>query len=582
MKNIYWEEKIDIFDFAFQEIVDVNTGVLYGVEALLRNYKEAGFDSISSVFERAYSENYLYTLDLKLREKAIKKFKTIRFYEDIKLFYNLDNRVLEMPNFTFGNTEEILSEYNVKKTSLCFEISEKHKFNNAAGINNVLTTYKNQGYNIAIDDFGSGFSNLQKLYHIEVDVLKIDRFFINEVEKKMKKRLFLNSIINLVHSLGGIVVAEGVETEEEMDICQKLGCDLVQGYYIHRPTRDVDKINFEHKSLRRNQEIKEYISEDRKIVEANLIHMSPVNIAENMTNILAKLKEEGNADIIPIVDKQNRPLGLISEEGIKSYLLSPYGKEVLMRKNIKELMQKAFVADISVTVDKLIEIFSIDSEVEVVIITKNGEYKGYINKSATIKIISEKKIVEARSQNPLTKLAGNILICDYIEKTLDDLEYSYAYAYFDFNDFKSFNDKYGFKRGDMAIITFSEILKENSTKFNNFIGHIGGDDFFLGIKYFNSENFDDVFLKISRIKNNFEERVKNLYDEEDLARGYIKGQDRRGLKKNIPIMTVSTVILQVPRVRASYEVEEVSSLIFHLKKSAKKIGDSIVCASLVV
>jgi EAL domain-containing protein (putative c-di-GMP-specific phosphodiesterase class I) len=71
--NIDWESKIEILDFAFQEIIDVNTGMLYGVEALLRNYREAGFESICSVFDMAYNQNYLYSLDLKLREKAIKK-----------------------------------------------------------------------------------------------------------------------------------------------------------------------------------------------------------------------------------------------------------------------------------------------------------------------------------------------------------------------------------------------------------------------------------------------------------------------------------------------------------------------------
>ncbi len=101
-----WEEIIKILDFAFQPIIDSNTGRLYGVEALLRNYKEAGFESINLVFDRAYEDNYLYSLDLKLREKVIEKYRKISFCNDIKLFYNLDNRVLEMPNFSMGNTVE--------------------------------------------------------------------------------------------------------------------------------------------------------------------------------------------------------------------------------------------------------------------------------------------------------------------------------------------------------------------------------------------------------------------------------------------------------------------------------------------
>ena len=235
-----WEEIIGVLDFAFQPIIDSHTGRLYGVEALLRSYNEAGFDSIGQVFDTAYEENYLYSLDLKLREKVIEKFKEIKFCNDIKLFYNLDNRVLEMPNFSLGNTELILAKYGINKSVITFEISEKHRFNNIIGINNMLSIYKDQGYNIAIDDFGSGFSNLQKLFHIEVDVLKIDRFFISDIEKSSKKRLFVNNIVNLVHSIGGIVVAEGVETESEYQICKKIGCDLIQGFGFGAPMSSKD------------------------------------------------------------------------------------------------------------------------------------------------------------------------------------------------------------------------------------------------------------------------------------------------------------------------------------------------------
>ena len=105
-----------------------------------------------------------------------------------------------MPNFSMGNTEKIIEKFGMNKNSFIFEISEKHNFKNISSINNLLTVYKERGYNIAIDDFGSGYSNLQKLFHIEVDILKIDRFFINEIDKSSKKKVFLASIVNLVHS----------------------------------------------------------------------------------------------------------------------------------------------------------------------------------------------------------------------------------------------------------------------------------------------------------------------------------------------------------------------------------------------
>jgi EAL domain-containing protein (putative c-di-GMP-specific phosphodiesterase class I) len=242
MNNIPWNSKLEILDFAFQPIISSDSGKIYGVEALLRNTSEAGFKTIDDVFNSAYEDGSLYTLDLMLREKAMKKFKQIKFYKNIKMFYNLDNRVLEMPNFSMGRTEILLNENNIEKSSFCFEISEKYKFNKIEDVNDMLSVYKSEGYNIALDDFGSGFSNLQKLYHFDINLLKIDRFFVKDVQHNSRKRIFLENIINLVHTLGGLVVAEGVETEEEFQVCRMLGCDLLQGYYIQRPTQEMSEI----------------------------------------------------------------------------------------------------------------------------------------------------------------------------------------------------------------------------------------------------------------------------------------------------------------------------------------------------
>lgn len=578
-----WEEIIKILDFAFQPIIDSNTGRLYGVEALLRNYKEAGFESINLVFDRAYEDNYLYSLDLKLREKVVEKYRKISFCNDIKLFYNLDNRVLEMPNFSMGNTELILAKYGIKKSVMTFEISEKHRFNNIVNINNMLSIYKEQGYNIAIDDFGSGFSNLQKLFHIEVDVLKIDRFFISDIEKSSKKRLFVNNIVNLVHSIGGIVVAEGVETQEEFLVCKKIGCDLIQGYYIGYPTLDIKEIKEEYDFVNEfSKGYKEYITEDRKLIEEHIIGVPCLYLDSGVDRVLKMLKENKKLEFIPILDIQDRPVGVIKENDIKNYLLSPYGKELLKRKTIKDLIEKPLVSDVNITVDKLIELFSLEENLDEIILTEFGKYRGVLNKSAIIKIISEKKIVEARNQNPLTKLAGNIMISDYIQNTLETIEETYAYVYFDFNNFKSFNDKYGFKKGDEIILLFSEILRENSMKSSSFIGHIGGDDFFLGIRYLKNDSFEDIYKKIYKIGEEFKEAVKIYYSCDEVKTGFISAPDRRGIIRNIPLLSTAIVILEAPKGRVRYGIEDVSHLIFKLKKEAKAQGDFIVAATLML
>lgn len=171
--------------YAFQPIVNIYTGKVFAFEVLIRNTKEAGFKSISEVFDRAYKQDILYTLDIQLRKIAFKKFSKISFYKNIKIFYNLDNRIALMKNFKPGRTKKIAEDLHMGYENVCFEISEKNEgvFSDDNMNNAAIEIYQNQNYKIAIDDFGTGFSGLKMLYSIKPDFLKIDRFFISDIHK---------------------------------------------------------------------------------------------------------------------------------------------------------------------------------------------------------------------------------------------------------------------------------------------------------------------------------------------------------------------------------------------------------------
>ncbi len=244
-----WIDHLDRLKIAFQPIVSLHSGKIYGVEALLRGVEEIGFDSIGDFFDQAYSLNILYTVDLLLREKVIKKFTTLPHYLNLKLFINLDNRLLAMPNFSAGNTAKLLNKYRLPKEAICFEISERHEISNPLLFEEILCHYKQEHYSIAIDDFGVGVSGYQMLYRSTPDIIKIDRFFLESICKDQKKKILVQSIVNLARQLGITVIAEGVETETEMLVSKELGCHLVQGYFIQRPTLELEEIGIEYKQV---------------------------------------------------------------------------------------------------------------------------------------------------------------------------------------------------------------------------------------------------------------------------------------------------------------------------------------------
>jgi len=232
-----------LLDFAFQPIVDIETQEIYAVEALLRNVEKLGYSSVHQFFDTAYNYGLLYALDLILREKAVKKFTQLDNYGAIKLFYNLDNRLLEMKDYASGNTEAILKEFNLDKSALCFEISERHEvIKERSEFLHILEHYKKEGFCLAIDDFGVGFSGFKLLYEFTPDVIKIDRFFLNGICEDRKKRIIVEHIIQLARELGVKIIAEGIERQSELDVCRALGCQFAQGYHIQRPTCCLDAI----------------------------------------------------------------------------------------------------------------------------------------------------------------------------------------------------------------------------------------------------------------------------------------------------------------------------------------------------
>ncbi|MBA4419291.1 MAG: hypothetical protein C0392_15515 [Syntrophus sp. (in: bacteria)] len=219
-----WKDYIEQVDFAFQPIINIHTGTCYGVEALMRDQGKAGFSTIEGFFDTAYEEKCLFGVDLLLREKALKKFSSITFYEKIKLFFNVDNRILLMPDYSPGITSELLDECGLNQNSICFEISERHELTFCLETKNAFNAYKQQAYKIAIYNQMEYIEPMRYPEH-SVHVL-LDAFRKNNAMNYLP-------IINLNHEPLGIVrekdLKEYVYSPYGKDLLknQRLGLTLI-------------------------------------------------------------------------------------------------------------------------------------------------------------------------------------------------------------------------------------------------------------------------------------------------------------------------------------------------------------------
>ena len=562
-----WKKIVSKLDFAFQPIVNVKSGNLFAVEALLRNFHEAGnFHSIFNLFDDAFHDGILYQLDLELRYIALEKFSKLNI-NNIQLFYNLDNRLLYMPDFSHGNTSLILEKLNLDKKSICFELSERGTLKDPSSIKTMVNRYKQEGYDIAIDDFGTGIAGLQLLYYAEANFIKIDRFFIQNIQVDAKKRLFCSSIINMAHIMGMRVIAEGIETKEEYYTCKDLGADLLQGYFIQKPKIQLEKIRSKY------EEIADLYKNDKRYFSTNLVDkqkieiIKPILVNTSLHDLFLYFKENPENSFVPIIDRLNTLCGVIYEKDIKKISYSQFG--IALAKNdkdytkIKKFIKQVISAEITWGVDKILEIYNMNKHnTSGIYITKNNKYFGFLSVNDLLDISYNRNLEMAEDQNPLTKLPGNKKIEEYLLNGFDSKK-TFFIVYFDFNDFKPFNDHYGFRQGDRTILLFSTILKSYATS-NNFVAHIGGDDFFVG---FSQMEYERVYKIIDEIQIEFRLKVKELYSKSDQENGYISAKDRFGIERKFNLLGVSSAIVQI---NPNIHKDNFDFMLGKIKKESKK------------
>ena len=544
---INWDEIIDKLDYAFQPIIYAQSGKLYAVEALLRNVQDIpNITTIDDLFDLVFSNDYLYEFDLLLREKAIKKFANINI-PNLKLFYNLDNRIIYNKNYSSGNTQKILTKYNLSKDKIIFELSEKGTSIEQNALSTMLQRYKQSGYSIAIDDFGIGVSGLKLLYFSEANIIKIDRFFISNIDQDSKKKLFCSSIIDMAHIMGMQVIAEGVETQKEFYTCKDIGADFIQGFLVQKPTKNINEI------LPIYNDISNLILDDKRedqnkfIDEQFIDKIEPLPVNSSLYDIILHFKKNTDHNFVPIIDEFRYFLGIIYESDIKKISYSQYGLSLAQNQNFSTTLLKYLKPALSVEmawgIDKILEMYNLNFQNSLgIFITNSDKYLGFINLNSLLTMSYKRNIEIATNQSPLTKLPGNNQIEKFIANSFRNIQINTTHIiYFDFNDFKPFNDIYGFRQGDRAILIFSELLQKRYPK-NSFIAHIGGDDFFVGLTDF---TFEDVFELTLDIQNEFKYSAKNLYSNEDKELGYIVSKDRFGTTRNFNLLSVSCAIVEI-------------------------------------
>lgn len=225
----YFDTFDSIFTMAFQPIVNFSNKSIFGYQALVRGPKNQDAEYVLSKL----TDTNRYQFDQDVRHKSIRMASHLKLPGMLSINF-LPNAVLH-PEACIQATLKTAAELNFPRDRIMLLLNERDEFVDHEYVNVIFEEYKKQGFKTAIDNFGAGYSGLNRLADCQPDVIKLDASLTNNVHKDRVKRSIVSGLIRVCNALSIEIIAEGIESKEQRDFLYSAGVKLFQGYYFAKP-----------------------------------------------------------------------------------------------------------------------------------------------------------------------------------------------------------------------------------------------------------------------------------------------------------------------------------------------------------
>ena len=550
----------------FQPIVDLDKYAIWGYEALSRGPEETSLYSPLALFDMAEKYGLLKNLESLCIRSASHQFNKLGLSG--KLFVNISHEVLIAGSQIEKQVVDLLLNSQLQPENVVIELTERSSTDDINALIEAAAIFRKLGFEIAIDDLGSGYSSLQLWSELKPDYVKIDRHFIQDIDTDNTKQEFVRAMHAMSQITHTRILAEGVETRGELEVLKNIGLGLFQGYLFAKPAAEPAQLDFTDYSSQRVMDAKEVqtawqlISNDMAIQSSLPVH-----------SIIHQLQKNVDLNSIVVLEGK-KPVGMIHRKRFLTHMSRQYVMDLSINKTVADFMDQDFLQiEASFRLEQVSKLVTNRARLhaeEDFVICEHGEFVGCGQVIDLLRQITEIQVKTARHANPLTMLPGNVPIGDCVNRLIKEGE-SFVISYLDLDNFKPFNDRYGYAKGDQVLLLLSDLLKQYLDEHDgDFVGHVGGDDFIAVSK-------DPAWMdKIFTVLETFSKQVINFYDEEDLARGGIEALDRFGVCHFFDFIGLSVGSKRVDPVlfRSFMEVSKELAQVKQLAKSQKP-GDIV-------
>ncbi|MCE1242453.1 EAL domain-containing protein [Oryzomicrobium sp.] len=507
----------------FQPLVDLaQGGEIFAFEALCRLQDPQGrLLSGADAFRLAAQLQREADLDLECQRLALAA-KAGAIPADKLLFINVLPRNL-MHQGWMNSLSESLEHLGIDRRQVVIEVVESERADPAM-LAQSCDALRTRGFRIALDDMGSGFNGLSTLAAVRADFIKVDRAIVHGAQGSKVRSVLLEAIVSMAQRLGATVIAEGLERAEDITFVRDMGIGYAQGYYFAPPRAEVITAvtplpGLDESCLSR--------AKDRFALTDLMDPGVAVEIQEPLEAV-RRLFADNPSLALAVVTDDAQPIGLVR----RGRVLSSHASKTLGK--LSEPLARSLPSRLtSAALARVLYHDRKDADPWVVT-SPDGRYQGMIHPMTLIAQLLARR-ENGNNLHPLSQLPTGPSLRLTLDSRLAQGQ-ELCLVYIDLDNFKAYNDRYGFIRGDAMIRSLAELLRYRfGQRKDCLLGHIGGDDFVL----IQERMPAGLVPELLDIMSQFHAIAAHLYDHDDVARGHFVTED--GSAYPIASMSVAVV-----------------------------------------
>ncbi|MBU4438562.1 MAG: EAL domain-containing protein, partial [Acetobacterium sp.] len=404
--EILYHKKIQT---VFQPIVSLQDGTVHGYEALSRGPIDSILHTPDMLFKWAQKFNKLWELEFLCRSKAFEA--AFKLESEFKLFLNVNPNIMQDVKFRKGFTKEYLERFGIDPKRIIFEITESEAINHLADFIKTIDNYKEQDYRIAIDDAGAGYSGLNLISDIHPNYIKLDMKLIRDIDSDRTKQSLVQCLNEFSAHTETALIAEGIETREELLMLIEIGVQYGQGFFIQKPNGILNSIS---------KDVVEIIMEEnankRKLLDNRVLDDRIESICKPdktifpdvlVSQVHEMFKSDETVSGFCVVEDE-APIGVITRNALYKKISGQYGYILYANKPVSNIMDGDFMqVDCQTTIDvvgKNAMQRDYDKIYDFIVITNQNNYQGTVTVKDLMEKLIEIEFVYAKHLNPLSEL----------------------------------------------------------------------------------------------------------------------------------------------------------------------------------